>query len=188
MSDNIDGGVADREGQTEHPLIGRHQQMKVATGHIEKAMAGRGSILMISGDAGIGKTRLLQEVIQQASTYDFGCLHSRCIGEDPDPFSVIREIIVQLKKMGEKIEDLEKSDLSWDELKGRLIQRILFLAHSRPFLVAIEDLHWADTMTLNLLHTLGRRVSDSRILVIGTYRKDEVDDQLSQGASSLVRL
>ena len=65
-----------------------------------------------------------------------------------------------------------------------IVQALAFLARRGPTIVWLDDLHWADGASLNLLFRLGRRIGDSRILIVGTLRPDEV----ALGSYSLVLL
>ena len=141
---------------------------------------------MLAGGAGIGKTRLLQEIQRNALGLGFTCLQGRCRGDDPDPLVAIKELISQMPGLTDLRSRLTGPELGWNAVRERLVHELLTLARSSPVLVALEDLQWADTSTLNLVHTLGRRAMGSNLLIVGTYRNEEVERKMNGEGSPLL--
>ena len=164
---------------TTFPLIGRQSHLNKAIDHLEKASEGHGSIALISGHPGIGKTRFLHEIVQLGKHYKFTTLVGKCPSDDPELLVAVKEIENQMEGMIDNETAIGTGSITWEKMRSKLIQDILHLARSVPVIVAVEDLHWADSNTLNFFHSLGRRVEDSSILLIGTYRDDEVERQAS---------
>lgn len=116
----------------------------------------RGALVLVAGEAGIGKTALLRAFCAGA---DARVLQGAC-----DPLHTPRPLGPLLDILGE---EPGPSD-AFAALAGELRRRA-------PSVVVIEDLHWADEATLDLVRLLGRRVETLPALVVATYRDDELD-------------
>lgn len=140
---------------------------------LHQANEGSGSLVFLGGEAGIGKTILVRR-FRQLVEKSARSLQGACDPlSTPRPLGPLLDIIAQLDGPG------------WSELldgrgdRDRLFRDFLSELSSgpQPLLVVLEDLHWADEVTLDLLRYLGRRIEDSRALLIATYRSDEVGDR-----------
>jgi len=190
-------------------LIGREQEIQLILKLWSLAEHGRGQMLLIGGEAGIGKTRLTEEVereIEHGITLVGRC--SEFEGNPPyQPFveigrnylaktpaetfrrqlgdtaaasnlaaalapliTDIYEIVPDLKPLSRLPPDQEEA-----RLKNSLVQFIRRSAVSRPWMVILDDLHWSDPSSLQLLHYLARHVDDLPLLIVGTYRDVELD-------------
>lgn len=139
---------------------------KLAQAH-QQAVAGNGRFLLISGEAGIGKTSLVEEFIQnQASRVLWGACDALFT---PRPLGPLHDMATQLR--GELLPLLE----------GPLDRPAIFATCLKecqtPTLLVFEDIHWADEATLDLLKYLGRRIQQTSALIIATYRDDELGSQ-----------
>src|SRR5436190_20168324 len=139
----------------------------------EESRQGRGRLILISGEAGIGKTALVEASCADAAN-DADVLWGSCDAVLPArPFAPLVDIADNVD--GPLREALDAVD------RNRVFDAFLTLLRQRrglrPRLVVFEDLHWADEATLDLLRVLGRRIRDLPILFIGTYRAEEVDDE-----------
>jgi DNA-binding CsgD family transcriptional regulator/tetratricopeptide (TPR) repeat protein len=140
-------------------LLGTLQKLR------QRAAAGDGTLLFVEGEAGIGKTSLLQTFCRQqkeAPVHWGGCeaLYA------PRPLGLLNEIASGLT-----------ADLQRALREGRERMQIFgaFLsAVAKPTLVVFEDLHWADEATLDFLRYVGRRIDRTHTLLIGSFRNDEV--------------
>jgi ATP/maltotriose-dependent transcriptional regulator MalT len=130
---------------------------------------GRGQLVVVSGEAGIGKTALAQAFCTDAAS-DAAVLWGTCDPVVPArPFAPLVDIVAAVK--GPLRDALDAAD------RNRVFDA--FLAQLRqpggaPPVVVFDDLHWADEATLDLLRVVGRRIRELPVLVIGTYRGDEV--------------
>jgi DNA-binding CsgD family transcriptional regulator/tetratricopeptide (TPR) repeat protein len=173
-------------------LVGRESELALL-GDARRALAqSRASIVLIAGEAGIGKTRLLSHFLRRTGEGRARRLASaECLEHALQALGPIRSL---LRALGVSAEDqapdvaralgqlvpsgddaarlpvLEKS-----ELFGALATVLRSLADERATIVAIEDIHWADAATLEFLAFLAPRIAGSRLLVIATYRSDEVE-------------
>jgi tetratricopeptide (TPR) repeat protein len=145
-------------------------------GQLERALdatrAGSGATALVAGDAGIGKTRLAAELVARARDAGFevllGCSIDLVGTELPyQPF------VEALRPLG----GLPQVDGEAAGSQLRVFQDALALLGDRaaaaPLLLVLEDLHWADTSTLDLVVFLAHNLDDRRVLLLGTYRADE---------------
>ncbi|HKW92497.1 MAG TPA: AAA family ATPase [Methylomirabilota bacterium] len=190
-------GPADLPG-SDPPLIGREPELDRLRQVLRAAGQGRGHVAVISGEAGIGKTRLLGELARDARRTS-RVLLGRCYeSQQILPFSPWVEALrtAQLTAQSPALQGLERvwrgevgrllpelSDaavaamaehqdyLRLFEAVGRLLARV---AAEQPLAILLEDVHWADDMSLRLLTFLSRRLQTRPILVIATARDEDL--------------
>lgn len=160
------------------PFVGRALEKARLQSCINSVMDGRGSLMLAGGEAGVGKTTLLQEVIAAAD----GCLTviGRCPGPGETPaYGPWLEVIDRLRRdPGWETDSLPPpfgtaaGEWSPYELAGALGHWLG--RHGSPLLAVIEDLHWADPATLDLTRHLTARLSEWPVAVVATYRTDEL--------------
>ena len=174
-------------------LIGRGSQVATLRQTLAAAVAGEARIVLISGDAGIGKTRLVREAVAGAReagtlTATGGCVQ---LGEVSIAFAPIVEALRELREqLGDAafdellgpgrapIRGLLTGDADPDAVPGALLEHVLgFLTRvgaTRPLLVVLEDLHWADASTRDLVTYLGRHLRSGAVTLLLTLRADEL--------------
>ncbi|GAA5014023.1 helix-turn-helix transcriptional regulator [Actinopolymorpha pittospori] len=142
----------------------------------ETAATGRSSVLVVSGEAGLGKTALLEAVVEQAERSGFAAGVGKA--EELDQISPMAPLLLALR--GSRPPLLSESDLAdlgplfdqqlWlvDRIAGSLEER----AQSGPVLIAVDDVQWADPLTLFALRLLPSRLSGSPIVWLVTARSD----------------
>jgi DNA-binding SARP family transcriptional activator len=194
-------------------LVGRDREYAQLIRHLEAASQGRGQSVIIDGEVGIGKTRLVQELLDRAEP-DFHLLIGRCYeSEMALPYQPLvealrgylptldlnvlqisslwlREVSKLVPELSEALPDLPTSvPLNSDTERSRLFegvaQFLVALSRQRPLILFIDDLHWADQATLTLLQYLARHVTRERILLIGAYRTEDVNEPLTNTMRSL---
>lgn len=135
---------------------------------LDGAAAGKGSLALISGEAGVGKTTLVNALVDSVSKRTL-VLAGAC-----DPLSTARPLSPLLDIAADPDSGLEDiaSIHEQHEVFATFLARLRNTV--RPVLVVIEDIHWADDATVDLLRFLGRRVTDTKALVVVTYRQHEV--------------
>src|ERR1700694_4312975 len=181
-------------------LIGREHELSILEDALLEANRGHGQVAILTGDAGMGKTRLSTELQRRAQQLGMKVLWGG--GSEAEvgvPYLPFREAIgtylaeADLDQVRQRLGpirrelghlfpqlDPEAGSPDNDTVRGklRLFEAILtLLAISTAvggLLMVIEDLHWADASTRELLDYLTRRLRSSRILVVGTYRSDEM--------------
>lgn len=136
---------------------------------LRQASAGRGHALFLGGEAGVGKTALVQRFCKEVPAT------TRVFSGSCDPLSTPRPLGPLLDIAAELGGELGKL-VSAAAARHRLFSAFLAeLDRGRaPTLAVIEDVHWADEASLDLLRFLGRRLGQTRGMVIATYRDDEV--------------
>ena len=187
------------------PFVGRTQELAFLQQQWQTKLH---SLLLISGEAGIGKTRLLQEFTGQLPNNQLAghysppaILHGRCYEFERllpyQPFAeaigplvttlsaadwaqlpawVLTEMTRLLPDLLDYLPDPKLAELPPDRTRllsaiGRLLTT---LAVQRPLLLILEDLHWATESTLHLLHFLVRQLARQPILLVGTFRQEQV--------------
>ena len=132
---------------------------------LAKAAEGRGRIVAIAGAAGTGKTTLVErfsrDQLSAARIYAGACENL----STPEPLLPLRDIA---RTNGAAL------DLSHGHLAAFETVLALLTQDPKPALLILEDMHWADAATLDLIRFLGRRIAQVKALVLVTYRDDEV--------------
>jgi DNA-binding SARP family transcriptional activator len=184
------------------PLIGRRVELDLVAAALVDARAGRGRVIAILGEAGIGKTRLTEEIAARAGEDGFGVLAGRCYeSQQLFPFAPWVELF-RAAGIPADAELLDGLEPAWRteiarilpelaageeepgdeglalELRGRLFEAILRLVARLvtrgPMVLLLEDLHWADETSLRLLATVGRRIQDLPVALLVTARGEEI--------------
>lgn len=133
-----------------------------------EARARTGRLVLVPGEAGVGKSTLLEHF--ESLTADARRLHGACDGLfTPRPLGPLFDIAEEL---GGELLAACRADAPREELFQSLLRALGRGDELR--VVAIEDIHWADESTLDLIRFLGRRVHDTAALVLCTYRDDEL--------------
>lgn len=133
-----------------------------------KSRSEHGNIVAISGEAGIGKTSLVEYFVKQ-NEGQANILWGAC--DDlftPRPLAPLYDIVTQLNS---KIVDHLDSGNPRPSIFSNFLKEI---QNNEPNIIVIEDMHWADESTIDLLQFLGRRINKSQSLLIITYRDDEI--------------
>ncbi len=184
-------------------FVGRRAQLTGLHAALELAASHRATMCLVAGDAGIGKTRLISEFASTARETGAQVLIGDCLqlGDAGLPYApfvgALRPLIRSLPR--ERLDELigpgrtELAHLLPDlgpaptpvggrhgrpADQARLFEVVLGLvrrlAEHQPLVLVLEDLHWSDSSTRDLLRFLVRSGRDTRMLTIGTYRSDEM--------------
>ncbi|MFG2789310.1 AAA family ATPase [Streptomyces sp. NPDC048419] len=179
-------------------FVGRAEDLKTLNDALARAAAGEPQALLIGGEAGVGKTRLVEEFATAACREGAvvalgGCVEIGADGLPFAPFSTAlralrrelpdalaaaaagqeEELTRLLPELGESSGGRhdEEGMARLFELTARLLERV---ADDRVVVVALEDLHWADASTRHLLAYLFRTLRTGRLVVLATYRADDI--------------
>ncbi|AMY03151.1 AAA family ATPase [Mesorhizobium ciceri] len=154
-------------------LLERQTQLEQLDGLLAEAARGRGSVVALSGEAGAGKTALVEAFVAGAAKAT-RILRSAC--EDlsiPDPLGPLYDLAREAQwAMPQAIDARQGQRLPL--FSGALD---VFETRTQPTLLVIEDLHWADDATLDFVRFLGRRIANTHILVLLTARTDRSEGQ-----------
>lgn len=151
------------------PLLERGPLLATLGALLGEAGAGHGRLAVLSGEAGVGKTALVQEFIRSVGGAAQILLGACDPLSTPQPLGPLLDIA---STEGGEIQSLLEAAAPRARIFAAFRQR---LASARqPVLVVFEDVHWADDATLDLLRFLGRRLEPLRAMLVATFRDDEV--------------
>ena len=186
-------------------FVGRERELGQLRAAVEDACAGRGRVIMLTGEPGIGKTRIADELAVHATRRGAQVLWGRCYEGEGAPaywpwVQVVRAYVwsrdsdalaaamgTGAADIGQLVSDVrerlpgvpEPPPTEPDQARFRLFDAITaFLknaAAAQPVVVILDDLHWADKPSLLLLEFLAREAANSSLVVLGTYREVELD-------------
>ncbi|MCX8173551.1 MAG: DUF2791 family P-loop domain-containing protein [Thermoplasmata archaeon] len=173
---------------TQLPFVGRSKEIAQLVGYLEETKNGHGSIVFITGPVGIGKSRLLEIIENYAIAEEFCVLKGRGLDESSVPYLPFRDafrqvpdlevnakIPIGIAMVNEKIDkNIETIDINKERYRiyEEYHQKIKTLVESRPLLIVIDDVQWADPETLNLLMYLSKFVSDEKFSIFCAYPDD----------------
>jgi predicted ATPase len=184
---------------TSASFVGRQQELGRLHRALQSAVAGEPTTVLIAGEAGVGKTRLLEQFADQVSR-KAAVLFGRCLQLSGGglPYGAIVDALRDLTRSpgladlegltGPAADDLRRllpgvtparstqrvSEFAQSRLFESILRFLDRLAQEQPVVLVIEDVHWADRSTLDLLMFLVRMVRHERLLVVATYRSDEL--------------
>ncbi|MFC0433709.1 helix-turn-helix transcriptional regulator [Kutzneria buriramensis] len=152
------------------PLVARQAELAALESALAAASEGRAGAVLLAGDAGVGKSRLLAELTARAGVT---VLTGRCLDIEGAglPYLPFVEALGQLPVAGgSRLDDAMEQLRLFEAVYTELAER----AADNTVLLALEDLHWADAGTRGLLLFLVSRLSRQRLLIVGTYRLDDL--------------
>lgn len=188
-----------------HVFVGRENELKQLKYAFNSAISGSGSLVMIAGEAGIGKTALCEQLSTYATLYGGKTLVGHCYeqGSMTLPYlafveairsyilssdiarlkeemgssaTIIASIITEITdRLGTKPERGGNLELQRYRLMRSVTNFLTNATKTQPLLVLLEDLHYADRGTLDMLAYIGRNLEETNLLIVGTYRNVEVD-------------
>ena len=184
-------------------VVGRRTELDRFAAAYHRAVADEPNMVLVAGEAGVGKTRFISEATERVG-HDARVLSGGCVelGGEGLPFVPIVEALRSLVRatapadldrfLGGARHDLARllPELDPDQsgvttsdpgATGRLFEHFLGLvgrlADAQPLVVIVEDVHWADRSTLDLLAFLVRALRSERVLVVATYRAEDIHRQ-----------
>src|SRR6266480_4178338 len=193
-------------------FIGRVSERDALLRLIDRIRSGQGGVALVCGEAGIGKSRLVAEAKAYAEAQDFFLLQGNCFQMDssypyaplldllrasavptadaPDP--IVLEFARLLPELAPDLSGpLPATQPDPEQEKRRLFAALTRFfkerASQRPVLLVIEDLHWCDDVSLEFLQPLARSCATQPLLLLMTYRSDEVQPSLQRCLTQLDR-
>ncbi len=184
-------------------FVGRRPELSALAAALERALAGEPAVALVGGEAGVGKTRLVEELGAAATAAGARVLSGACVelGGDRLPLAPLADALRALARstpedeltelLGPARGGLARLLPELDPHAGtgagetaptsQLVELVLGLverlAAERPLMLVLEDLHWADRATLELMAFLVRALRGVGVLLVGTYRSDELHRQ-----------
>ncbi len=186
-------------------FVGREQEVETLRKHLLSALDGKGGLVLIGGEPGVGKTTLTKQLIKEAEARGAVALFGRCYeSEGAVPYSPFVEFIEQSLRtvpaewlredMGEDAPEMarmvpelrryfpdipEPLDLPPEQQRRyffNAVSSFIERASSRlPTVLVLDDVHWADEPTLLLIEHVAEQLKELRVLGVGTYRDVELD-------------
>ena len=184
-------------------LIGRNQELNILEKALQGVSRGSGGCILLTGEAGIGKSRLIEELKRQAASEKFTILQGNCFEQSLSfPYApwidalraffaplgaakikkllgpLAPEFMKLLPELALLIPQIQPSpSLEPQAEKYRLFEAFArfgsSLRASNPVLIILEDLHWCDALSLELVQYFVRRLQQQPLMLIGTYRSEE---------------
>jgi DNA-binding CsgD family transcriptional regulator len=173
-------------------LVGRDDVLALGARRAAGVATERGHLLFLAGEAGIGKTRLLGAIMRRAQQSGLRAATAAAFPRDLEVTgAMLLDLGDQLSRSPEPgwsetgraiLDRVGRADEAsgGDRHRRRrllvldVVEMISGLARHSPAAIGLEDLHWADELTLEVLAQVARRVAESRLLIVGTYRSDEL--------------
>jgi serine/threonine protein kinase/tetratricopeptide (TPR) repeat protein len=178
-------------------FIGRQTEMAKLASALEAMQIGKGSLWFVSGESGIGKSRLFQEIRIQALVRGVMVLRGQAVATgvtyqmwrdpvrrlilntdiDDANASILASVAPDIEEfIGRPVAPAPKLDPEEDQRRLTNAIATLFRQQTQPILVLLEDLHWAHSESLAVLRQLKQRVQQQALMIIGSYRDDELFD------------
>lgn len=196
---------ADTPASDSTPLVGRNNEYGLLIGLVARLTAGTGYTVLIEGEPGIGKSRLLREVTRYAHAQDLPTLTTNCYEiERAMPYQPVvglvtralervstaalrslapvslAELAALVPEIGERFSDLPQLSNDFPEARqarlSRAVDQLLEASRAgRPAVLMVDDFQWADDASAQVFHYLARHAAQRPVLLIYAYRDDAVD-------------
>jgi len=201
-------------------LVGRDEEVKRLGLAIKGLESAKGETILVGGEAGVGKTRLVSEALALAQKKGALVLHGMCLAsEGVDPYlpfiealgqglssgddaarekalAFVQNEVPELKALTLPVMQALRADqeageenniaASKERFFEAMTQALLFLSREKPVVLFLDDLHWADSGSLQLLHYLSRNARHHRLLILGTYRTEDLLPEADGSAHLLI--
>ncbi len=191
-------------------FVNRKQELNTLKNNIKDVLESKGHLILLKGEAGVGKTIIAEKFAEICGEQDFNVLRGRCLYfESTDPYIPFFEALDEYISGGKEEEDSvnpsvigsttpqtraggipmgllgvtseeenktidvslsDRREMMFDKITGLVKE----LSDERPVLLFIDDLQWIDGASAQLLHHLIRHIRDSRVLILGAYRPEEL--------------
>ncbi len=181
---------------SEPVFVGRKQELNQLEQALQLAAKGHGKTIFVSGEAGSGKTRLINEFLKIAKDKDLMILSGWCLANAALPFFPFIEAFssnVSNNGSSSLFSSNQQLSMKWlsapyasetlenklmvpqvwkDQAFASVTKELLFMSSVKPLILVLEDMHWADSASNALLHYISRTIASERILIIVTFRSE----------------
>jgi DNA-binding SARP family transcriptional activator len=204
------------EAAPDEGLVGRERELSALEGMLDRALAGRGGLALLAGDAGIGKSRLAEAIADRARQRGALVLVGRCWESGGAPgywpwVQVLRaslrhlegdelqaalgagaaDLATILPELRDRLGDLPEAAVERPDARFLLFEAVsahlMGSARRRPVVVVLDDLHAADAPSILLLRYLIAQLAGARLLVVGCHREAEAGTELAAGLAEAAR-
>ncbi|MFW6196708.1 MAG: tetratricopeptide repeat protein [Thermoplasmatota archaeon] len=174
-------------------FVGRKDELDFLIKNLHDVKENGADLVLIEGEAGIGKTSLVLKLKPFAQELDFEFLTGTCQSEVSDPYLPLKEAFSKyiegdtsesISDMafigmgeGEKSTDKNLFDANKKKTFYDTTKFVKDLTDKKPFVVFLDDLQWVDKATVDILSYMNNKLDDSPILFIGTYRPEDVSNK-----------
>lgn len=179
-------------------LVGRKNEIEKLKLFLNSVFRGKGKTVFVSGKAGSGKSRLINEFLRMVKEKEITILFGFCLSNASLPYFPFIEafdsnlfrrdsgaLIEQQLHRGSWISEsfstgqIDKNrtvapQIWKDQTFAAVSRELLFLSSVKPMILILEDMHWADSASLALLHYISRVISNEKILVLASFRSEEL--------------
>ncbi len=185
------------------PFVGREEELDELRGYLAATRAGKGAFVLVTGESGVGKTRVVQEVAEDARKA--GCLHASGQAYEVEsgyPYAIISDALSPVvermdsqalsvltrgteSELGQILPSLARQRspvLNADDpdAKTRMLwhfgQFLQRMSSRQPVVLTLENLQWADAASLELLHFVGRQITSARLLIVTTCVDQDLEE------------
>ncbi len=188
------------------PMVDRTSELSKLRLVLENAKQGEGNLVFIAGEAGVGKTRMAEELAKLAKESQFVALYGRClrregkipyapwieqirgfVRDSPPQFlykvvgnygAEAAKLVPEITASIGPVNTVSSGSVDQDRLRfmDGIAQVMVNISKESPLLVVVDDMNWADVGSLDLMLTAARQTGGHRMLVVGIYRDVEVED------------
>jgi tetratricopeptide (TPR) repeat protein len=179
-------------------LVGRDREIEELRLLLDSVISGNGKTVLISGEAGSGKTRVVNEFLKSVKDRDITIITGWCLSNVGIPYFPFIEAFNPDLSISNRRSDQSRSVLNFwlknknevgfskrfnvispqtlkDQIFVAVTNTLFDISVKKPTILFIDDLHWADSASLGLINYLSHFVSSQRILLIATYRSEELN-------------
>ena len=185
-------------------FVGRDHELDVLSNYLDSAFKGNGKTIFVIGEAGSGKTRLINEFLSKAQKKNINLITGWCLSNATIPYfpfieafspfsSNIKEMFscdpFQVMTGSSELMQAQPGIFNnnqtlapqvWmDKIFSSVLKEIVYLSAKRPTILFIEDIHWADSASLALLHYISRAIPSERVFLLATFRKEELNSDVN---------
>ena len=177
------------------PLVGREREQELLRQQLVRTVDGHGRLVLISGEAGVGKTALVDWFAASARELGVTVLAGSCYDLTITPpygpwiegLSTFQHLDGLSTVIGTLRDVASLTGTTHREVLDRIRFALAELAAQAPVLLLLEDLHWADAASLDLLRRVSRQLDSLRLLLVVTWRDDEAISEQSSVVPTLIR-